>query len=404
MIFKYRGIDREGNKVSGRLEASSSDEAKKRLKSRGIFYDKVTEASESLGQKLQKLRAREIEAKKLSIISRNLAIYLNSSITILQAIRLLKTQNSETKILDFLTSIETMLDEGSSFYNAIETQTALKLPDFYKQSIKVAEENGVLGTVLGEMATFLLDQDRTSKNISKAMIYPGFIVTIAIIMVSAMLTIVVPKITQMFVQMKQEIPPITQFVIDAGDFLGNYWMVIAIFFTIFLAIFNMLLKTSENFKFSFHLFLLKIPFFGRVVQTSELTRFSYIASVLLKSGVTFVHTIRLAGNTLNNVVLKDKIMNASKLVVEGKKFSVSLKGGFKIDNAFVQAIALGEETSEVAPILDNLASLYHEENQDSISVFLSMLEPMLMLFVGGAIGTIVVAMLLPIFSLNLGGM
>jgi type II secretory pathway component PulF len=406
LIYKYKGIDREGKKASGRIEASSLEDAKKRLKAKGIFYDKVFEASESFVQKIEKLRATEIENKKLSNLSRNLAIYLRSSIPILQAIKLAKTQTDETKMLDFLTSVETMLDEGSSFYGAIDSQTALILPDFYKQSIKVAEENGVLGDVLEEMSSFLLYQDRVVKQIQKAMIYPAMLLTISTLMVGVMLTVVVPKITAMFVQMKQEIPPLTQFIIDAGDFLGHYWLVILILFTIASAVFSFLLKNSYNFRYRFHMILLKIPFLGRVLETSELTRFAYVASVLLKSGVTFVHTIRLAGNTLNNLVLKEKVLNASKLVVEGKKFSTSLLNDkrFKIDKAFVQAIALGEETSEVAPILDNLATLYQEENSDSIEVFLSILQPALVVFVGGTIGIIVTAMLLPIFSLNLGGM
>ena len=406
MIVKYSGIDRDGKKASGRIEASDLDEAKKRLKSKGIFYDKVSEASQSPLQQLSKLRATQIPVKKLSNLSRNLSIYLKSSIPILQAIKLAKSQTDETKMLDFLTSIESMLDEGQSFHQALESQTALILPGFFKQSIKIAEENGVLGAVLAEMATFLLSQDRLSKQISKAMIYPMFIVGISVVMVSIMLTLVVPKITGMFVQMKQEVPELTQFVINAGDFMGAYWLHISLAILIVSTAYSTAMKISKKFQFSVHLFLLKVPFLGRVIQTSELTRFAYISSVLLRSGVTFVHTIRLAGNTLNNVVLQEKMLHASKLVVEGKKFSQSLvnDGRYKIDKSFVQAIALGEETSEVANILDNLASLYQEENQDSIDLFLSLLEPTLMLIVGVTIGVIVTAMLLPIFSLNLGGM
>lgn len=406
MIFKYSGIDRDGKKVSGRIEAINLEDSKKRLKAKGIFYDKVSEASQSLIQKFSQIRATEIPAKKLSHLSRNLAIYLKSSIPILQAIKLAKSQTDDSKMLDFLTSIETMLDEGQSFYQSLESQKTIILPMFYKQSIKIAEENGVLGVVLGEMATFLLAQDKLVKQISQAMIYPMFIVGISVVMVSIMLTLVVPKITSMFVQMKQEVPALTQFVINAGDFMGAYWLYMSLIFLLILIVFSAMMKSSEKFKFSVHLFLLKIPFLGRVIQTTELTRFSYISSVLLKSGVTFVHTIRLAGNTINSVVLKEKMLNASKKVVEGKKLSASLvnDGRFKIDKAFVQAIALGEETSEVANILDNLALLYQEENQDSITMFLSLLEPILILIVGVTIGVIVTAMLLPIFSLNLGGM
>ncbi len=406
MVFKYNGIDKTGKKVTGKLEASDLEDAKKRLKSRGILYEKVSESSQSLAQRIERLRAREIPTKQLSNLSRNLSIYLKSSIPILQAIKLAKSQTEDGRLGDFLTSIETMLDEGKSFYYALESQTGIILPDFYKQSIKIAEENGVLQAVLNEMATFLLSQDRIFKQISQAMIYPIFIIGISVLMVSVMLTLVVPKITAMFVQMKQEIPAITQFVINSGDFLTNYWLHLSFLILTIAISFSTMMRTSYKFKFSVHNILLRLPFLGRVIQTSELTRFAYVSSVLLKSGVTFVHTIRLAGNTLNNLVLKEKMLQASKLVVEGKKFSNSLinDGKFKIDRSFIQAIALGEETSEVAPILENLASLYQEENSDSISVFLSILEPMLILFVGATIGVIVMAMLLPIFSLNLGAM
>jgi len=125
----------------------------------------------------------------------------------------------------------------------------------------------------------------------------------------------------------------------------------------------------------------------------------------VRSGVTFVHAVKLASNILDNEVIKDEFVKATKDVVEGKKFSSSLsKYGKHIDKSFIQAIALGEETSEVALVMQNLADLYFEENRSKIDLFLAMLEPVLILFVGVTIGVIVVAMLLPIFSMNLGNM
>jgi len=408
MIFKYKGIDQSGKSVTGRIESKSLESAKRTIKNQHIFLESIREVGNNFSflSKLQNLRMTTIDPKKLAILSRNLSIYLNSSIPIVKAITLAKSQ-ADTKTADFLTSIETMLDQGKSFYSAIENQKVYKLPDFYKQSIKIAEENGVLGTVLQELSVFLADQTKLTKQISKAMVYPMFIISISVLMISVMLTVVVPEITSMFVQMKQEIPPLTKFVISLSDFLGKYWIIIVSILLGLIFLFNTMMRISENFKYSVHFFMLKTPFLGRVVQTSELTRFAYISSVLIKSGVTFVHTIKLAGNTLRNSVLKNKMMKASKLVVEGKKFSQALikdNSTFKIDKSFIQAIALGEETSETGAILENLAELYQEENQDSISMFLSLLEPMLMLLVGSAIGVIVTAMLLPIFSLNLGSM
>jgi general secretion pathway protein F/type IV pilus assembly protein PilC len=148
---------------------------------------------------------------------------------------------------------------------------------------------------------------------------------------------------------------------------------------------------------------LKIPFFGKLLESSELGRFSYISSVLIKSGVPFVQTINLAAKILKNSVVRELFEGASNKVVEGGKLSNALiNSKYKIDQSFIQAIALGEETSEVSPILSNLSELYFEENRDKLAVFLSLLEPFLMLIVGGIIGFIVTAMLLPIFSMNIG--
>ncbi len=177
----------------------------------------------------------------------------------------------------------------------------------------------------------------------------------------------------------------------------------AIVVTSVVTVFALAMRFYPPFKYGVHLFQLKLPFFGNIIQTSELGRFSYIASVLIRSGIPFVQTANLSANILNNVVLRQKFSMAAERVVEGSKFSNALmKDGYEIDSSFVQAIALGEETSEVPAILNNLSELYFEENKDKIDILLSLLEPILMLVVGGIIGFIVSAMLLPIFSMNIG--
>jgi general secretion pathway protein F/type IV pilus assembly protein PilC len=148
--------------------------------------------------------------------------------------------------------------------------------------------------------------------------------------------------------------------------------------------------------------MLTLPLFGSIALKSELARFAYMASLLTRSGVPFVQTINLSANILNNRVIKELFVGASKKVVEGKLLSKALsESGKKLDNAFVQAVALGEETSQIQNVLTNISELYFEENRDKISLLLTLLEPALMLFVGGSIGFIVAAMLLPIFSMSI---
>ena len=403
MLFKYKGLNQEAQKISGRIEAPSLEDAKKRLQAQGILFEQVTASSEGLLQKLSALRRVHLPTKTLSNFSRNLAIYLKAGIPLIQALKLLKNDSESSKLSDFLTAVETMIEEGKSFYAALEAQKVVSLPSFYKQSIKVAEENGLLAVVLKELSSFLKEQERMAKQIKKALTYPLFILFIATIMVAIMLTVVVPKITAMFTQMHKSVPPLTQFVIDAGDFLSKEWLVLSLAFMLFFALFKVLKTKVYRFKFALDLALLKLPFFGKMVRTSELARFSYIASMLLRSGVPFVHTVSLASNILNSYPIQKKLSTAARYVVEGKKFSQALlTAGFTQDRAFLQAIALGEETSELPQMLENLSELYAQDNQDRTDTFLALLEPMLILTVGLIMGVIVSAMLLPIFSLNLG--
>ncbi|MCH9813210.1 MAG: type II secretion system F family protein [Epsilonproteobacteria bacterium] len=406
MIFKYVGFDKSGQRVKARIEAIDLDEAKRKLKAKGIIYERINESGESIFKKFNFKRKHTLSAKHLAALSRNLAIYLRSGIPIVNVIRLAKLQYEKDPILvDFLTSLETSMDEGKSYYVALESQEIIELPPFYKQSIKVAEESGSLSEVLFEMARFVEEGDKVAGKVKQALIYPAFIVIISVLMVAFMLTTVVPKITGMFTQLKQELPSITKFVIALGDFLGAYWLVIAVAIMLMSIVFGYMVKTSSSFKFAYHKFLLRLPLFGKIIQTFELARFSYITSVLVRSGVTFVHAVKLASNILDNVAIREQFVSASKDLVEGKKFSSSLsKHGKDIDKSFVQAIALGEETSEIAMVMENLANLYFEENRSKIDLFLSLMEPLLILFVGAMIGFIVVAMLLPIFSMNLGAM
>ena len=406
MIYKYKGFDRSGKKVKARIEATSLEEVKKKLKSRGIIYEELSEVKEIFLSKLDFTRSAKLTPTELASFTRNLAIYLKSGIAIVQVIKLAKTQyEAEPLIVDFLSSLENSMSEGHSFYNALENQKILELPVFYKQSIKVASESGALSEVMFELARFIKEQDTVSKEVKRAMIYPSVIIILSVFVVAFMLTTVVPSITSMFTQLKQELPTITKVVIASADFLGEWWLVIALIILALSLLYSFLQKTNEKFRYMWDGMLLKLPLIGKIIRTFELARFAYIASVLSKSGVTFVHAVKFSSNILDNLVIKKEFIDAGNDVVEGKKFSTSLsKYGKHIDKSFIQAIALAEETSQVQVILQNLAELYFEENKNKIGVFLALLEPLLIIFVGITIGVIVVAMLLPIFSMDMANM
>lgn len=404
MLFKFKGLDKTGKKHSGNIEAGNKKEAINKLKMKGIFPEFVKEQQPSLLSKINFQKREKINQTILSNLSRDISIYLNAGISIVNAIKLASTQYKKNKKLSaFLVSISSLLDEGKSFAIALETQKVYEIPHFYLQSVKISENGGILSEVLEEMSRFIKEMEGIKKQIKSNLFYPAFIVIVSILMIAFMITIVVPKITSIFEQMGQELPPITKFVIGTSDFLGAYWLLILISLIIFVSIFSALMKFSRGFKYAVDKILLKIPLFGKTIMVTELARFSYMISVLLRSGVPFVQGISLSANILDNSVLRKLFLDSSTKVVEGGKFSSALNDkSVQIDESFIQAVSLGEETSELEKILSNLSQMYFDENRERVGIFLSLLEPALMLFVGGSVGFIVVAMLLPIFSMNIG--
>ena len=403
MIFSYKGINTEGKRVHSTIEAANLLEAKAKIKANKIIIERITEQKSSLLDMLSFSFKYEIPPKELSALSRELSMYIRSGISIVSAIKIAQNHYQKHKKINlFLRSITTSLDEGQDFYTALENQNVVLLPEFYKHSIRVSENGGILDEVLLELSRFLKEQERISKEIKGAFAYPSFMIVISLLMIAFMLAFVVPQITGIFASMNQELPKPTQFVIALGEFFtNNYQLLLVSLFTL-LSLFIIARKKIYTFARAVDLFVLHLPYFGAIVQKSELARFAYMASLLVRSGVPFVQTINLSANILNNRVLKEIFQNASTQVVEGKLLSHAINSSKHIDYAFVQAIALGEETSELENVLVNISELYFEENRDKISFLLTLLEPALMLFVGGSIGFIVAAMLLPIFSMSIG--
>lgn len=402
MLFKYKGMTKQGKSAKGSIEASSLDEAKQKLKAQGIFYQDISQTSQI---NLKNFSQREMPGPLLSSFAKELSSYLNSGMTVLTAIKLMEGQHGkEKKYASFLSSLRTMIEEGKSLYHALSSQSVYAMPDFFLQSINVAGQSGKMVPVLIQMGSFFSSQAKVKKQVGNAMAYPLFIFIVAVGMTGFLIAFVVPKITGIFKDTGQELPDLTQFVLGISDFLVSHWMLLIFGFIAFIIGFKTMYKYSKAFKRSYDGFMLKLPIIGDLIQNHELGRFSYIIGLMLNSGVSYAHAVKLATSTFSNTALKESFEKASERVIEGNKLSYSLQRGKGVlpKRNFMQALALGEESSEVANILSNVAALYQEENDDKLKLLLSLLEPFMMLFIGGIVGLIVAAMLLPIFSMNLG--
>ena len=404
MLFKYEGITESGKKIKETIDANNLKEAKAKLQIKKVLYTSIKENNTQFFFKINFKKMYKINNLELSYISRDLSIYLKAGITLVQAIKLMSQQyKNKIKFNEFFETLVSLVDEGKNFYTALDKQKVFIIPEFYKQSIKVSENDGLLSSVLYELSTFLKKQDRIKKQISSAMAYPIFVLCISILVVGFMLGVIVPKITSIFLQMNNELPWITSVVISFGDFITNNYTSLIISIVFICIAFSTFMKKSKTFKYFIHTLLLKMPFIGKLIEMNELSRFAYMNSILINSGVPIVQTIKLSANILSNSVIHNLFTQASSKVVEGEKLSKILDTSkiYKIDTSFIHAIAIGEETSQLNTILHNLAKLYNESSKDKMTIFLALLEPIMMLIVGSLIGIIVLAMLLPIFSMNL---
>ncbi len=406
MQYKYKGLTKEGKKVKGVLVAGSFNEAKSILKSKGIFYQSLEESSSASGGAiLSGLKKRPMNGALMSAFSKELASYLDSGMTIVTALKLMHNQHkNEKKYASFIEEVKKMVEEGKSLYVALNSQSVYELPDFFLQSINVSGQSGKMADVLSTMGEFFSSQGEVKKQATNAMIYPAFIFLVAIGMSAFLITFVVPKITKIFEDTGQKLPWITEFILGLSDFFINNWLYVIIGLIVIVALFQLSYAKVASFRKLIDSMLLKTPIVGNIIQNYELGRFSYILSLMLDSGVSYAQAVQLASTTFNNSALKDLFDRASAKVIEGNKLSVALyrTKGAKIKRNFMQSLALGEESSSVASVLKSMAKLYNEENKDRIKVLLSLMEPFMMLFIGAIVGTIVLAMLLPIFSMSLG--
>jgi len=402
MLFKYKGFNKAGKRVKGTVTAGTAEEAGQKLRNQNIYYESL-EVSASFS--LENFSKKQMSGEMLSNFAKELSSYLNSGMTILTAIRLLENQHEgEKKYVSFLNALRTMIEEGKSLYHALNTQKIYAMPEFFVQSLNIAGQSGKMVEVLTNMGNFFSAQNKVKKQVKGAMVYPAVIFTVAIAMTSFLIAFVVPKITEIFEDTNQELPPITQFVLGISDFLTHYYMHLLAGTVAVIVLFRLAYSKLDTFHRFWDGMLLKLPVIGALIQNHELGRFSYILSLILESGVAYAQAVQLATASFGNYRIKALFEGASVKVLEGNKLSnaLQLSRGVKLKRNFMQSLALGEESSEVANILNNISHLYAEENEDRLKLLLGLLEPFMMLFIGTVVGVIVSAMLLPIFTMTQG--
>ncbi len=396
MIFKYKGFNKNGEAVQATITADTLADAKETLKFNGILLESIREQRSFFTSK--------IPNAELIIVSRNLSIYLKSSIPLYQALALLKNSyEGNKKMLLWLDALINALKSGATFFEALEQQSIFKIPQFFLYTVKVSEKSSSLVSTLKELSEFMNGIERIKKEVTKAFIYPGFIILVSMALINFMLTNIVPNIVDMFTSMGNELPPSTQFTLDVSNFLQSYGLYLLLFIIASFSVMGYLFARQGQFRLKVDMLLLKLPLVKTILINYELGRFCSVTALLLNNGVPFAQTMNFSSKIFSNTLLQKVFEGISSQIVEGRSFFDAVKSQdmLKLPPDFLSAVAIGEDSSELPSTLMTLSEFYEENNKDKIAILLSLMEPVLMVFVGGVIGFLVISMLLPIFSISI---
>jgi len=398
MTYRYSGYDGEGKRVRGSIVADSASAAVALLRRQGIFAESVRE--------YKPLFSRSLPPSLMEVLGRNLGLYLKAGVPLPQGLRLVMEGFSPASpAYRFLAEVVREIEGGRGFYEALSRQKIYRIPPFYLQTVRVAQTAGTLEKVLPELAEYVAEQERVRRETAKAFIYPAFIMIIAVGMINFMLVAIIPKIVGMFETTGSQLPTATKITLAVSDFFRHHGVLLLVSLVLLTAA-GVWAWRSERFGIVMERWLLKLPFFGKMVTLRELGRFSRVMALLMQSGVPFAVALDNAAKTVTNRYMRDLFTKVAERVVEGRGFSAAVADVMPanlIPKDFVNAVALGEHSSYLAESLGSLAKLYDQQNRDRIDVMLALMEPVLMLVVGGVIGFLVISMLLPIFSINLEG-
>lgn len=385
-IFKYKGYKIDSSPIEGTIEATGYTEAITKVKSLGIFAEKVEE------QKLVQGKGRDKISRStfLPAFTRNLSILLESGVTLTDALTSLSAEYSG-KERELFIAIKESISSGSSLNSALESYSHI-FPDFYITMVKAGEQSSSLERVLTRLADFLEAQDSLKTRVKNALVYPLFMLVISSAVLSFIFVFVMPKITRIFNDTKTALPLITKLLISISSFVADYWWFLFLLLIIIVFIFERIIFKKRDLL---DRFLFALP--GGIIQSLYYTRFARTLAFLLEGGASALTALKYASGATGNREFQKLIERAEILISEGQSLASSLKG---LPPIFIQLISTGEKTGRLFDTLNRAANIYEEDFNKKMSRFISILEPSIIVIMGLIVCVIVLSILLPLFQMN----
>lgn len=392
--FQYQALKQSGAACKGSIEADSERHARHLLRTRGLIPIEV-HAFKKL--KLAK-QSDKLSAPQLALFTRQLATLLAAGIPVEESLKGVSEQTEKEQTKEFIIGIRAKVMEGYSLAQAM-AEYPNAFPELYRATVASGEQTGRLEVVLEKLADYTENQQQTRQKIQQALIYPTLMIIVSTAIIAFLLAFVVPKIIEVFHSSGQTLPLMTIVLIQISALVKSYglFFMAAVIFGIIG--FRKCLKNAR-FKTSWHKIMLKLPIIAYLVNSVNVARYIHTFSILFAAGVSVLETMRVSASLINNVVMREAFDAATIRVKEGTAIHSALKETTFLGPMAIHLIASGEKSGEIAPMMERAANHLDNEVKRIIDTALTLLEPLIILLMGSVVLFIVLATLLPIFSME----
>lgn len=402
--FKYTAVDKAGKQTSGKIDATNEQQARIKLTNKGLMVSQIAaEASKPAGKGGLSF-GKVLNKESLAVFTRQLATLLQAGLPLLKALYILRDQERNPRFKRVLQEITEQIESGNTLSESF-AQHPKVFDRLYVNMIRAGEAGGVLDTVLDRLARFSEKALKIQKKVKSAMIYPSVVVTVAVGIVYLLMVKVVPSFQKMIEGQKGMVmPPLTQFVINTSKILTEYWYLPLVLIAVTYVGLKVWLSSPAG-KRVFDALIFKLPRIGPFVRIVAVSRFARTFGTLMSSGVPILQTITITRETMGNVVIAEALDKVHDRVKEGEALSVPLEQTGVFPPMVISMIQVGEETGQMPEMLNRVADTYDEEVDNTVTALTSIIEPILIVFLAVAVGTIVIAMFQPLIGLiqNMAG-
>ena len=392
--FAWKGRTRSGQVQEGILLADTRDAAVAVLRRQQIQVTAIREKGKEI--KLLPRLPQGIGAKRIAIFTRQFSVMLDAGLPLVQCLEILGEQEENRVFKAVINQVRTDVESGATLADSMRKHPKA-FDNLYTNMVAAGEAGGILDVILQRLSTYIEKAVRLNSQVKSALIYPVAIIVIAALVVTIILWKVIPVFAQLFAGLGGELPPLTQIVINASNFLGNYFPLIAILIALGAVAVRKWHETPHGRRVLDGL-LLKIPVIGMLLRKIAVARFCRTLATLTSSGVPILDGLEITAKTSGNAIIEDAVMAVRKSVEEGKTISEPLAQTKVFPAMVVQMINVGEQTGALDQMLSKIADFYEEEVDTAVAGLMKLIEPVMITILGAIIGTIVAAMYLPLYQ------